>query len=167
MANALTFIESNIEDLDVDQRIEKIRSSLEEQINLMVAKYSMFAPFKQQLMSRKHEIQDLLYQMLIKSDKKALDLIGNDPVNFIKQLEQNEASLGKGMRWDELVLRIEWSCETKLLLQRKDLSKAQIEAISKLSSEMQFCFNTHTIDRWLARLKENASIDEKSLFADL
>lgn len=32
---------------------------------------------------------------------------------------------------------------------------------------MQFCFNTHTIDRWLARLKENAAIDDKSLFADL
>ena len=42
------------------------------------------------LKNKKPEIQELIHQVLTKSDKKALDLIGNDPVSFVKQLDQNE-----------------------------------------------------------------------------
>lgn len=53
------------------------------------------------------------------------------------------------MRWDELVLRIEWNCEVEQLLNRTDLSPQQIQAIRNVSETMQYCFNTATVERWL------------------
>ena len=46
--------------------------------------------------------------MLTKSDVKAMNLFTQHPKLLLAQLEANESNLGKGMRWDELVLRIEW-----------------------------------------------------------
>lgn len=39
MANALTFIESNIEDLDADQKKERIRENLKQEIEKMSKDY--------------------------------------------------------------------------------------------------------------------------------
>jgi hypothetical protein len=89
---------------------------------------------------------------LTKTDKIALDLIGNDPVSFVKQLDQSEASIGKGMRWDELVLRIEWNCEVEKIRDRTDLKKSKLLAIKEVCESMQFCFNTASIERWLQTL---------------
>jgi hypothetical protein len=67
-------------------------------------------------------VQDVLLQVFSKSDEKALTLFANDPEGLLRQIESNEANLGKGMRWDELVLRIEWNCEVNSLLKRTDLN---------------------------------------------
>lgn len=50
---------------------------------------------------------------------------------MLNQLEENEANLGKGMRWDELVLRIEWKCEVENLFKRSDISQEQKKEIGE------------------------------------
>jgi hypothetical protein len=68
MANALTFIESNIEDLDADQKKEKIRENLKQEIERMSKDYPKFPTVSKDLLERKIEVQELLLQVLSKSD---------------------------------------------------------------------------------------------------
>lgn len=60
-----------------------------------------------------------------------MKLIVEDPQSMLNQLEENEANLGKGMRWDELVLRIEWKCEVENLFKRSDISQEQKKEIGE------------------------------------
>ena len=60
MANALTFIESNIEDLDKEKRAQKIKEELTAEINSICAKYPPFAAIKDQLLSKSDDVLDLL-----------------------------------------------------------------------------------------------------------
>lgn len=122
MANALAFIESNIEDLDKEKRAQKIKKDLTSEIETICASHPSFLAIKQALLSKSDDILELLLQVFTKSDAKAMALLASDPQSLLSQLEENEANLGKGMRWDELVLRIEWKCEIETLLKRNDIS---------------------------------------------
>lgn len=53
------------------------------------------------------------------------------------------------MRWDELVLRIEWKCELENLLNRKDISQEHMAEIRGASLNFKFCFDSGTVTRWL------------------
>lgn len=57
------------------------------------------------------------------------------------------------MRWDELVLRIEWNCEMETLLKRDDISKEDKTQIEEAIKDFNYCFNTGTVDRWLSDKK--------------
>jgi len=78
-----------------------------------------------------------------------MNLFTQHPKLLLAQLEANESNLGKGMRWDELVLRIEWNCEVEQLLQRKDLNAADRKEIQEAARTNMYCFNTSTVDKWL------------------
>jgi hypothetical protein len=60
MANALTFIESNIEDLDKEKRAIKIKEELTAVIKSICAKWPLFATIKEQLLSKSDDVLDLL-----------------------------------------------------------------------------------------------------------
>jgi ABC-type sugar transport system ATPase subunit len=150
MANALTFIESNIEDLDKDTQIQRIKDELIVEIDRLCAGHPAFAAIKPMLISKSNEVQDVLLQILVKSDAKAIALFTTSPAAMLKQIEANEAGLGKGMRWDELVLRIEWQCEVEQLLKRDNLTANQRKQVTEVTMSMPYCFNTATFDRWLA-----------------
>ena len=68
MANALTFIESNIEDLDKDQKVKKIRNDLINEIKKIGANYPTFSEIKEAIVNKTDEVQDILLQVLTKSD---------------------------------------------------------------------------------------------------
>jgi hypothetical protein len=78
-----------------------------------------------------------------------MKFIVQDPQSLLTQLEENEANLGKGMRWDELVLRIEWKCEMENLFKRNDISQEHKNEIREASENFKYCFNSETVTRWL------------------
>jgi ABC-type glutathione transport system ATPase component len=78
-----------------------------------------------------------------------MESIMRDPQSLLTQLEENEANLGKGMRWDELVLRIEWKCEMENLFKRNDISQEHKNEIQEASENFKYCFNSGTVTRWL------------------
>ena len=150
MANAMTFIESNIEELDKDEKAKKIKNDLISEIKQIGANHPTFNKIKGAIVNKPNEVQDILLQILTKSDEKAMNLFTKYPNILLAQLESNEADLGKGMRWDELVLRVEWNCEVVELLTRIDLKETDRKEIEEAAKTMQYCFNTQTVDRWLA-----------------
>lgn len=60
MANALTFIESNIEDLDKEKRALKIKEELADVISSICAKKPFFSVIKEQLLSKSDDVLELL-----------------------------------------------------------------------------------------------------------
>jgi len=60
MANALTFIESNIEELEHDKRILKIKSDLIAEIDVICKQYPGFCEYKDKLLSKSNDLLDLL-----------------------------------------------------------------------------------------------------------
>jgi hypothetical protein len=83
MANALTFIESNIEDLEEDKRIQKIKDDLTAEIEVICKKYPSFCLFKDKLLSKSNDLLDLLLQVFTKSDAKAMELFSKDPSSLL------------------------------------------------------------------------------------
>ena len=83
MANALTFIESNIEDLEEDKRIQKIKDDLTAEIDVICKQYPSFCLFKDKLLSKSNDLLDLLLQVFTKSDAKAMELFSKDPSSLL------------------------------------------------------------------------------------
>lgn len=53
------------------------------------------------------------------------------------------------MRWDELVLRIEWLCEMEMLFKRSDISAEHKQEIREAAVNFEYCFDSATVARWL------------------
>jgi len=53
------------------------------------------------------------------------------------------------MRWDELVLRIEWMCEMETLFKRSDISAEHMQEIREAAVNFEYCFDSGTVARWL------------------
>lgn len=83
MANALTFIESNIEDLDKEKRAQKIKQELTAEIDSVCAAYPSFVAIKEALLAKSDEVLDLLLQVFTKSDAKALATLARDPRSLL------------------------------------------------------------------------------------
>jgi ABC-type multidrug transport system fused ATPase/permease subunit len=83
MANALTFIESNIEDLDKEKRVHKIKEDLTNEIDVICKKYPSFIQFKEKLLSKSNDVLDLLLQVFTKSDAKAMEIFSKDPRSLV------------------------------------------------------------------------------------
>jgi len=110
MSNALTFIESNVEDLDKEQRKTKNSEDLVKEIKKLSS-----SQIKTLASAELNEIQTaLLLQVLKKADSVALKFIEEAPAAFMKQLDED--SLVPGMKWDDLVLNFEWSFELEKIL---------------------------------------------------
>lgn len=84
MANALTFIESNIEDLDKDKRIQKIKADLAVELDRLCGEYPAFCRIKDKLVIKSDDVQDVLLQVLTKSDDKALALFAANPEGLLR-----------------------------------------------------------------------------------
>lgn len=117
MANALTFIESNVEDLDKEERIKQNAKDLKE-IHL---KHLVDRPSLKDLdLADLSETQtSLLLQVLNKADSVALDMIAKQPIQLMNQLKRD--SQIAGMRWDDLVLRFELQCNLTSYLEGASL----------------------------------------------
>jgi hypothetical protein len=86
MANALTFIESNIEDLDKDKRIAKIKADLAAELAKICEQFPAFCRIREKLIAKSDDVQDVLLQVLTKSDDKAFALFAANPDGLLRQI---------------------------------------------------------------------------------
>lgn len=146
MSNALAFIESNVEDLDKDQRREKNATDL-------LAAYEGLVAQRPNIKSL--DISDLseteitlMLQILLKSDNCALDLIDKHPDLFMNQLA--EESKVAGMKWDDLVLNFEWTCEIQALLESDQVDDEHKETVREAMVSYRCCFDSNSVKTWLS-----------------
>ena len=114
MANALQFIESNIEDLDKEDVQKEIVKRLTEKINAEKDKYSSFSRILS-LYDEKGGSQGtgltfdqmrLIEDLLMQADDKLKTAINSNIDLFIEVVKQKSSV--KGSRWDDIVMRFEY-----------------------------------------------------------
>eukprot|EP00347_Sterkiella_histriomuscorum_P018560 403345051 len=119
MANALAFIESNIEDLNQEEVQEKIEVQYREFINREEnrRRYANYQELLTKYFNEKafniQEIQ-LILEILEKGDERLRNLINEYIHRFINLIK--EVSQLKGIKWDDIVLRFEWTFEADYIL---------------------------------------------------
>ena len=146
MANALTFIESNVEDLTKEERLVKNMSDLKELMATLSKTRPQIATIDVNELS---EIQNmLLLQVLLKADKIALDQICDETEAFVTQLK-SESQIA-GMKWDDLILNFEWECEVRSIL-ALDIFNLEQKASFELASIYKFSFNKQLIQEWVGQ----------------
>ena len=155
MANALTFIESNVEDLDKAQRLEKQRTDLLEAYDRQVLLRPNIGKID---IGRLDDTQtDILLQILLKSDRSALDLIDSEYGTFQRQLEQD--SKIAGTKWDDLVLNFEWTCEIESIINGNQfqLSSEQRDLVIEATKAYKYCFNGAMVKEWASKKESQHS----------
>ena len=139
MANALQFIESNIEDLDKEDVQKEIVKRLTEKINAEKDKYSSFSRILSLYdekggsqgtgltFDQMHLIEDLLMQ----ADDKLKTAINSNIDLFIEVVKQKSSV--KGSRWDDIVMRFEYLAvelpSLKKHLSVTNLAQSHIDAV--------------------------------------
>ena len=116
MANALTFIESNVEDLEREQRREKVAEDLRVAFNKQAKERPNLASIDLTCLTEKQ--RDVMLQIMLKSDSQALDKIEDAPITFMKHLVSD--TLDAGMKWDDVIINFEWTYEIQELFSASD-----------------------------------------------
>lgn len=105
-ANALQFIESNIEDLDKAKYEEKIKN----EVNAKISDRA-YESLRQHLAQQDFPVWELLWNVFTKADDKALKAIRGNVAQFVETVKESERR--KGVKWDNLCFNTEWWIEVK------------------------------------------------------
>ncbi len=73
-------------------------------------------------------------------------MIGEHPEKFMTHLARE--SKVAGMRWDELVLNFEWSCQLETFIASKSLTEEQEATLRQVMAEFYCCFDVTTVKSW-------------------
>lgn len=84
LANATSFIESNFEELNKEERVKKSKEQLEECVKKQSSCFEKLLEFKDN-----ETLCPLLVELLQKVDKKALTLISDQMDNFIQLVRES------------------------------------------------------------------------------
>lgn len=152
-ANALSFIESNVEDLTKGEKEEKMLRKFKETIVKKSEKYPGIAKLEQEFQKTDPKEIELMYLAVSKADPECLQLIARDPKLFVKQFDEDLAKTKSGTKWDDLLLHFEWNFEHEKILSTYDLTEKQKSALIQAVNNMRFCFGCNTIKRWLKTLE--------------
>lgn len=85
-ANALQFIESNVEDLSKEERVDFVRREFDTLVSELTEEDSCFGQLEKY--SSEESLQDLIIQLFKKSDEKALKYIKESAKDLIALFEQ-------------------------------------------------------------------------------
>ena len=124
MANALQFIESNIEDLEKDDVQKEIARRFVEKCNLEKIQYTQIGQLAKLYSETAHDENHISYEqmrlteeILINADHELKVMINANLDHFIQTMKT--MSLIKGCRWDDIVLKFEYEIiELPSLLKR-------------------------------------------------
>ena len=124
MANALQFIESNIEDLEKDDVQKEIARRFVEKCNLEKIQYTQIGQLAKLYSETAHDEKHISYEqmrlteeILINADHELKVMINANLDHFIQTMKT--MSLIKGCRWDDIVLKFEYEIiELPSLLKR-------------------------------------------------
>lgn len=103
-ANALSFIESNFEELDKEQRAEVSRKDLSDKLESLMGEHPELAALKVFVDQEEH--CEALNQVLKKADKKFYDCMTKQVSMFADFFQ--EIGIAKGNKWDDTVIKFEW-----------------------------------------------------------
>jgi hypothetical protein len=106
MANALQFIESNIEDLDKEEVQIQIEKKFIETAQKIGEKYNNIGLINKQSSSLTFDQMRLIEEILLQADIKLKELIDKNIEGFLFSVK--ESSKVKGIRWDDIVNRFEY-----------------------------------------------------------
>lgn len=146
MANALQFIESNIEDLDKEEvkleiakRFQDITQSLNNTYPNVAAFSSLYSKNDSKLT---FDEMRLIEELLIQADPQLKSAINSNSSLFIDTL--HKYTVVKGVRWDDIVNRFEYQAiELPALEKQLTESSLKSEQKSKLSSYIKL---SHDLD---------------------
>lgn len=111
MANALQFIESNIEDLDKEDVKKEIENKFTSKLENLLLTYQNFSKILEEHYNGNLRFEEIniIHEIIEKSDDKLKSLINEDAQKFISFIKNSGTK--KGMKWDDLVTLFEWSFE--------------------------------------------------------
>ena len=115
LANALAFIESDIEKRDKASKMKKYKSLLRRALRKCKAKgYPSIAKeiIPDDIAEQGQGNIEILLKVLQMSDSKALELIERDPTKLTTQIADDLKTI-VGLRWDDLIIRFEWNQNEK------------------------------------------------------
>jgi len=107
-ANATQFIESEIENLEKDERIVKMKEDTKAKIISCKKQFTNFELMEFEWDGMDPEMNELLFNLFNKADNKAFESMNNDVAGF-KDFAQADFKNHKGLKWDDLIVRWEWT----------------------------------------------------------
>jgi len=88
---------------------------------------------------------ELILKVLQMADASALTLINSDTKKFIKQLKADLKEIA-GLRWDDLIIRLEWKHEEKSILKlASSLSEEKAKELHEGLASMPYKFSVKTV----------------------
>jgi len=142
LANALSFIETDIEDKDK----EKYQAYVKEQL---ADKMSQIGSAELQSYIKTADdfsLEDVLFTTLEKADGKALAAITKHVDVFIELLKEVKES--KGVKWDDMCVKHEWNVEmSQIDYKANPAGKDEVERALK---DYKYQFSKSTVEQWLA-----------------
>lgn len=111
LANALQFIESNIEDLDKEEVKQKINQDFLANIEYLSKDYPNLEKLKTKFDKNEFRTEEvvLIKEILDHKEIKLMQLINEHIDSFINTLQEH--SKKRGIRWDDIILIFEWNFE--------------------------------------------------------
>lgn len=111
LANALQFIESNIEDLDKEEVKQKINQDFLANLEYLSKDYPNLEKLKTKFDKNEFRTEEvvLIKEILDHKEIKLMQLINEHIDSFINTLQEH--SKKRGIRWDDIILIFEWNFE--------------------------------------------------------
>lgn len=107
-ANATQFIESEIENLEKDDRLIKMKEDTKAKIISCRKQFTNFEFMEFEWDGMDPEMNELLFNLFNKADNKAFENMSKD-VDGFKDFAQTDFKNHKGLKWDDLIVRWEWT----------------------------------------------------------
>lgn len=73
---------------------------------------------------------ELLFNLLKKADTKALENINSNSATF-KEFIESEIVGCKGLKWDDLIVRFEWSLDINKNVNKSSMSENHVDAYNR------------------------------------
>lgn len=160
LANATQFIESEIENLDKEERIKKMKEETQTKMNEIVQKYPQYANLKFNFEDMDAELVELLFNLFNKADSKFLEVVSTD-VDALKNFVEEEFADHKGLKWDDLIVLHEWTHKLKQDVAQVVMTENHKTAYIKARKHHTVQFDINTIKKWLTDTEgDNASSDD-------
>jgi hypothetical protein len=143
-------------------------------ITKLTSKYPNLSVLKSAFQTKELNFDDIrmITEILNKSDSKALTGFNSDIERFTKMV--SECMPIKGIRWDDIILRFEWSYEVDrikaLIDSRRDLRDEITSQIDRAIHRFPLKFDEKTVKKWLEQVdmreRDHETVSFRSVMKD-
>ena len=158
-ANALQFIESNVEDLTPEQKLQNLSTDLKKAFEALKTKFPNVANLFTDYENQPPNIKQLVLELLNSVNESLLAKANDSIENFKQAIDKCAAKFGSG--WADIIINFNWHSELAGICEQSKLA-SDVKAMVAKYPDLFAGFNLDTIRS--AEAKGISGVDELAMF---